>query len=263
MSGRYWMVRINRDKWEPTLPDNCAYIRGQAEIGHETGYEHWQLLVVFRASTRLRMCKSTFCPQAHCELSRSAAADEYVWKDDTAVEGTRFELGSKPTKRNCKSDWDAVWAKAVEGDLLAIPAPIRIQHYRTLRTIRADYSSPLAVERKIVVYHGPTGTGKSRRAWEEAGWDAYPKDPRSKFWDGYRDQRNVVIDEFRGGIDIAHVLRWFDRYPVLVEIKGASTCLVAQNIWITSNLHPRDWYKELDYVSYLALERRLEIIEIN
>jgi len=35
--------------------------------------------------------------------------------------------------------------------------------------------------------------------------------------DGYRGQEHVVFDEFRGGIDISHVLRWFDRYPVIVE----------------------------------------------
>lgn len=117
------------------------------------------------------------------------------------------------------------------------------------------------MEREVFVFVGPTGAGKSRRAWEEATWDAYPKDPRTKFWDGYRDQCHVVIDEFRGGIDIAHLLRWFDRYPVLVEIKGSSTPLVATKIWITSNLHPRNWYPDLDYTTYLALERRLQVTE--
>jgi len=57
------------------------------------------------------------------------------------------------------------------------------------------------------VYWGRTGTGKSRRAWDEAGVDAYPKDPRTKFWCGYFGQANVIIDEFRGGIDVAHLLR--------------------------------------------------------
>ena len=55
-----------------------------------------------------------------------------------------------------------------------------------------------------------------------------PKDPRTKFWDGYRNQENVVIDEFRGAIDIAHILRWFDRYPVIVEVKGSSVVLSAK-----------------------------------
>lgn len=256
------MLTIPMADWHPeSLPDGVVYLRGQGEEG-ESGYRHWQLLVVFERSVRLPVCKRTFVDTAHCELSRSSASDAYVWKDDTSIDGTRFELGVKPFRRNSKADWDEIWSTAVDGDLLAIEASIRIQHYRTLRTIRADYSAPVAFEREVVVYHGPTGTGKSRRAWEEASWAAYPKDPRSKFWDGYRDQKHVVFDEFRGGIDIAHILRWFDRYPVLVEIKGASVSLVADKIWITSNLHPRQWYPELDVTTYEALERRLQIIEI-
>jgi len=72
----------------------------------------------------------------------------------------------------------------------------------------------------------------------------------------------VVIDEFRGDIDISHLLRWLDRYPVVVEIKGSSTPLVAEKIWITSNLHPTAWYPNLDPLTYAALERRLNIINL-
>lgn len=89
--------------------------------------------------------------------------------------------------------------------------------------------------------------------------DAYPKDPRSKFWDGYRGHQHVVIDEFRGGIDISHILRWLDRYPVIVEVKGSSTVLKAEGIWITSNLDPRCWYPEADEETVSALLRRLNI----
>lgn len=183
-----------------------------------------------------------------------------MWKDDdTTVPGTRFELGRRPMQRNSASDWDAVWDAAQKGSILDIPANVRVQHYRTLRTIASDYSTPIAMVRRVFVFTGRTGTGKSRRAWEEAGLTAYPKDPRTKFWDGYRDQKHVVIDEFRGGIDISHVLRWFDRYPVLVEIKGSSTPLIAETIWVTSNLHPEQWYPDIDPDTRDALLRRLEI----
>lgn len=82
----------------------------------------------------------------------------------------------------------------------------------------------------------------------------------SKFWDGYRGQTNVVIDEFRGVVNISHLLRWLDRYPVIVEVKGSSTVLCAEKIWITSNLHPREWYPDLDQATMEALLRRLTIV---
>jgi len=72
-----------------------------------------------------------------------------------------------------------------------------------------------------------------------------------------------VVDEFRGGIDIAHLLRWCDRYPVIVELKGSSTVLSATKIWITSNLSPDDWYPELDVETKAALRRRLNITHFN
>lgn len=116
------------------------------------------------------------------------------------------------------------------------------------------------MERTVHVFWGDTGTGKSRRAWDEAGLSAYPKSPSTKFWDGYQDQGNVVIDEFRGDIGISHLLRWLDRYPVLVETKGSGVVLSARTIWITSNLPPTSWYPGLDGDTTSALLRRLNVV---
>lgn len=119
------------------------------------------------------------------------------------------------------------------------------------------------MERSCIVFWGPTGTGKSRTAWKLAGLSAYPKDPRTKFWDGYRGQSDVVVDEFRGAIDLSHLLRWTDRYPVIVEVKGSSTVLNANRIWITSNLNPNLWFPNLDNESFEALLRRLIVVHFD
>jgi len=89
--------------------------------------------------------------------------------------------------------------------------------------------------------------------------DAYPKAPLTKWWDGYRGQDHVVIDEFSGVVAITQILRWFDRYPVLVEVKGSAIPLVASKIWITSNLEPEEWYPGLNPIQMAALKRRLTI----
>jgi len=125
-----------------------------------------------------------------------------------------------------------------------------------------ENAQPVGIEKRCRVYWGETRTGKSRRAWEEAGLDAYPKDPNSKFWDGYRGQEHVVIDEFRGTISISHLLRWLDRYPLLVEVKGSSVVCKAKQVWITSNLHPKDWYQE-DQATIDALLARIEITKFS
>jgi len=263
--GIYWLLtipqRMQPDGFtELPFPDTIAYFKGQLEEGGTTGYRHYQVLVIFKRKQSLGSVQRLF-PESHCELSRSDAADQYVWKEDTRVPDSQFEFGIKPVRRNNPRDWDAIWEKAKTGQFLEIEASVRVQHYRTLRAIASDFSQPIGIERIIHVFCGRTGTGKSRRAWSEAGLEAYPKDPRSKFWDGYQGQNHVVIDEFRGGIDVSHMLRWCDRYPVRVEIKGSSSCLTAGRIWITSNLHPRYWYPGLDDDTLDALLRRLRIVE--
>jgi hypothetical protein len=257
--GIYWLLTIPQHEFTPYLPAELAYIKGQLECGADTGYLHWQVLAVFNKKCRLAFVKRIFGNGIHAELTKSKAANDYVWKDETRVDGTQFELGQLKFKRNCETDWAAVLDDAKRGRMDDIPPDIIVRHYGNLRRIGMDHLAPVAVERRIIVYWGPSGTGKSRRAWNEAGLDAYPKDPLTKFWDGYRGQENVVIDEFRGGVSIGHVLRWFDRYPVNIEVKGAAVTLRARTIWITSNLAPDQWYPDLDQDTKAALLRRLEV----
>jgi len=255
------MLTLPFHLFTPYLPPSCSYIRGQMEIG-ESGYQHWQVVVYMIKACRMTGVKKVFGEECHVEITRSEAANDYVFKDETAVVGTRFELGSKPRNRSESKDWDAIKNEAKNGMLDNIPSDVYIRCYHSLKRIACDHMAPEAIVREVFVYWGPTGTGKSRRAWEEAGMSAFPKDPRTKFWDGYNGHENVVIDEFRGGIDIAHLLRWFDRYPVIVEVKGNSVVLKARKIWITSNLEPYFWYPEVDQATREALMRRLTIINI-
>lgn len=260
--ARYWLLTIPHHEFLPYLPDGVVYLRCQLERGSQTEYLHWQVLAVYSRAVRLSCVKKCFGRSVHAEPSRSEAAREYVWKEDSRVSDSfMFEFGRYPFRRNDQTDWSLVRSQARSGRLDEIPPDIYVRCYNQLRRIWQDHLQPVAVERVVTCFWGKTGTGKSRRAWEEAGMAAYPKDPRSKFWDGYQGQSNVIIDEFRGGIDVSHVLRWFDRYPVIVEVKGSSVSLVAERIWITSNLDPQFWYVDLDSDTLAALMRRINVIK--
>lgn len=264
MQGRYWLLTIPHHQFTPYLPQNVNYIKGQLESGNETGYLHWQILVAFAKKIRLAGLKKVFGDNIHAELSRSDAADQYVWKEETRIEGTQFELGKKALKRNSDTDWDQVWESAKSGDLLAIPSDIRIRSYHTLKRIRKDYAKPeFRPEIQAKVFWGPPGTGKSRQAWEEAGVEAYIKASTTKWWDGYCGQENVIIDEFRGQIAIEHLLKWLDRYPCTVEEKGGQIALSATKFWICSNLPVDQWYPGLDRETLEALRRRVQITHFN
>lgn len=126
---RYWMLTIPHQHFTPWLPPNVAYIRGQLESGAREGYLHWQLLAIFSRKITLTGAKEAFHPEAHLEPSRSEAADAYVWKEETRVAGTQFELGTRPFRRNNQTDWQAVKVSAKRGALDGINHLIPYLHW--------------------------------------------------------------------------------------------------------------------------------------
>lgn len=243
---------------------NIVYSKGQLEKCPTTDKLHWQFTVCYKKKVRPATVKATLGDGVHCELSSSEKTLDYVHKDESS-QGRRWIWGSLPFKRNSSTDWAKVKNAAKEGRLddECIPDNVFVCHYASLKKIKMDYMKGEGIEKTVNVFWGPTGVGKSRRAWHEAGLDAYPKTPTTKFWDGYQGQGNVVIDEFTGQIEITHLLRWLDRYPVLVETKGSGTVLKASSVWITSNLPPEDWYSTVPVVQLEALLRRLTVIHMS
>lgn len=263
--GRFWFatdfrVDINYDTVPRSFWDskNILWAKGQLEECQD-GRKHWQLVWCFNDSVRggVAITRMGCSFIAYCI---SKKANDYVWKDASSL-GRRFEIGQLPFKRNSKPDYQRVKDLVKVGDLdhPDIPPDMYLRMYGTFRKIAMDHMVAEGIEKEVVVYHGPTQVGKSYRAWFEAGQDAYPKTPTTKFWDGYRGQANVVIDEFYGQIDISHMLRWLDRHPCLVESKGSGTPLKAKKIWLTSNHHPKDWYPSASEFQLEALLRRLKI----
>lgn len=271
--GKYWLltdyntaIDYDIENNNPVLAESfwkgkgIVYSKGQLEECPTTNKLHWQFTVCYAKKVRPAAVKTTLGDGVHCELSNSKETLNYVWKDETS-KGRRWEWGSMPFKRNSKTDWEKVKEKAKAGELddPCIPSNIFVCHYASLKKIKMDYMQGEPVEKDVQVFVGETGLGKSRKAWSEAGFDAYPKIPTTKFWDGYQGQSHVVIDEFTGQVEITHMLRWLDRYPVLVETKGSGTVLKARKIWITSNLSPEDWYSTAPKVQMNALLRRLNV----
>lgn len=120
--ARYWILTVPHADFVPYQPPNVVYIRGQLERGGNTGYLHWQLMVAFKKKLRLGGVKQIFGCTCFAEPSRSDAANSYVWKEDTRVEGTQFELGRLAIQRGSSCDWDSVANDARSGRLDAIPS---------------------------------------------------------------------------------------------------------------------------------------------
>jgi len=157
-NGRFWILTIPGTDFVPpeSLTPPTNWLRGQKEIG-ASGYEHWQIVVGYSRAVRITHLKKQFGPTGHYELTRSAAADDYVFKEETRVQGTQFELGSKAIRRNSSTDWDKVLADAKAGEFDSIPSDVLIRCYSNLRRLHTDSLTPSAIERSVRVFWGHTG----------------------------------------------------------------------------------------------------------
>jgi len=74
---------------------------------------------------------------------------------------------------------------------------------------------------------------------------------------------DVIIDDFGPkGIDINHLLRWFDRYKCTVETKGDIVPLYATTFIVTSNFNPEGCFRDDDggpHPQIDALRRRMHV----
>lgn len=257
--AKYWMLTIPYQCFLPFLPKAVAYIKGQIEVGGTTGYLHWQILCVFEKKVRLRAVKQTFGDSVHAEPSKSAAAGQYVWKEETAVAGTRFELGTLPLSRGRTADWQRVWEFAANSDLMSIPADIRIRYYNTIKRIGKDYMQPVGELEDVcgVWIYGAPGVGKSRMAREE--YAPYSK-MCNKWWDGYAGEENILLDDFDKVHSVLghHLKIWADRYPFIAEMKGGALRIRPKKIIVTSNYQINEIFA--DEVLVAALSRRFVVI---
>lgn len=114
----------------------------------------------------------------------------------------------------------------------------------------------------MLVFYGASGTGKSRRAAELCGSESTYYKPRGKWWDGYANQDNVIIDDFYGWLSFDEFLRIADRYPCRVEVKGGFAEFTSKRIVITSNQAPSQWWRGEWFKGeqLKALTRRLDVV---
>lgn len=259
--AKNWCLTIN-NPIEKGLHDYCMGFNGETdeymccahEVG-EKGTHHIQGVLISKDRLRLSSLKKRW-PGGHFEkmLGTPAEAVTYCKKD-----GNYHEHGVLPTTtQGRRSDLESVKQLVDEGkfDL------IREEHYglfiRYRRAIVDDIDSYIVPRReppRVYIYWGASGTGKSKACFDQCS-DAYWK-VKGNWWDGYRYQEDVVIDEFYGWLPIDFMLRLFDRYPLRVEVKGGFRQFVAKRIFVTSNVHWRDWWASIRPEHVAAFERRI------
>lgn len=136
-----------------------------------------------------------------------------------------------------------------------------IRYTRGIDRVRSLFIPSRNWVTEIYAIVGPTGTGKTRLAWEMFP-NAYAKNS-SKWWDGYDGHQEIVLNEMGGHVfPYTELLELTDRYPHSVQNKGGTVPFVPHVICFTSNYHPKDWYdyEALGFASFedSPLHRRFQ-----
>lgn len=119
---------------------------------------------------------------------------------------------------------------------------------------------------KCIWYYGPTGVGKSHTAFQNFTPEThyvYPTNDKG-WWDAYRQQEIVIINEFRGQIAYSELLDLIDQWPKQVNRRGREPMpFTSKLIIITSSLKPEDVYHNLSERDSLAqLYDRIELKQL-
>lgn len=113
---------------------------------------------------------------------------------------------------------------------------------------------------EVVLIYGPPDVGKTRFAYAEDAdlWKA----PIGKggWFNRYDGHDTVLMDDFAGKAShtaLTDLLRLLDRYPESVPTKGGFVAWRPRRIFITTNIHPWEWYNWAGReVHYPSLKRR-------
>lgn len=231
--------------------------RGESGTPHLQGYWSLAKQTSFDKVRRL-------LPRAHIERAKGSPTDNrnYCSKD-----GDFEEFGEFPTDRETGGERPLLqFARALEsGRKLCEVAKEDPQTFIKYGAGIARWIDVAGISKKrtcktyVTVYVGPPGTGKSRRAHEEASaiGDVYYWSKSKEWFLGYKQEACVIVDDFYGQLPFARLLNLLDRYPFQVEHKGGHQEFNSSHIWFTSNAMPHAWYKD-ERLDIDALARRID-----
>lgn len=252
-----------RTKDEPLAWPSVKYCKWQLEECPQTKRPHLQGAVWFKSQRALLGLKK-LGTEIHWEPMRSQSGSmEYVGKEKTRLEGP-WEVGQLPAQGK-RSDLVEIKAALDAGCSVASLADSYFGSWVRYRRSFSAYkllknSNYMRGRPEILVVYGPSGVGKTVCVREAVGrlgyWLEKPPSNSPLWFDGYEEQKIVVVDEFFGWIPYNQLKRLLDYGCTKVKVHGGMVPMVADKWIFTSNVHPRYWYKNIKDPSR-ALERRL------
>jgi predicted ATPase len=256
--SRTWCLTVNNytdTDYSNLLDTICEYVIVGKETG-ESGTPHLQVYIYFKNAISFSSMKKKY-PTAHIEITKGTPqqAADYCKKDGQFQENGQLPQSGKRT------DLDEVRQLIKDGKGMKEIVNIT-SSYQSVKMAEQilKYNEPTRKWKpKVLWFHGSTGTGKTKQAYEDLGEDCYTCLSTGRWFDGYDAHENVLIDDMRKDFLKFHeLLRLLDRYAMRIETKGGTRQFLAKNIIITSAYHPSILYETREDIQQLI--RRIDEI---
>jgi len=240
--GKSWFLTINNwtieeKAFAEALPCQRKIIA--EELAPTTGTPHIHIAIIFKSSKRWAAMKKLF-PRADVRQMRGRWSDqEYLLKEgnayieDNTKQGQRTDIelfvkdAQVETEQKILEVHPGAWCKYQRA-------------YSRLKEMKEKKASRAFRHLNVIVHWGYTGTWKTRIAYDLGGHIWKPSAP--EWWNGYEGEEIIIIDEFYGQMRAARFLSLLDGYQCRLPTKGGFTYARWTTVYITSNVHPDDWY---------------------
>jgi len=270
--NRAYCVVINNyseQEWNVCLNEECEFSVFAKEVG-ESGTPHIQGYLYFKSARAFTTLKKLL-PRANLISPPNGSPSQnltYIqgpydkdgkhkdFNPDAVIRGDCPVQGKRTDIENVK---DIIKESGKMRDVVLHATSY--QSVRHAEVILKYHEVQRDWKPNVMWFHGKTGTGKSRKAYEllEREGDVYTCMSTAKWFEGYDAHENVLMDDMRKDFCKFHeLLRLLDRYPVRIEAKGGSRQFLARQIIITSCYSPSEMFDTREDLHQLL--RRIDVI---
>lgn len=247
----YFPAFVNEQIYDAEKMAYCYYGIEECPTTKRTHYQGW--CIFFNPRSEIAVCKEY---GGYFRIMKGTIKSNYQYcgKDKNVQEfGTPPEQG----KRNDLIHYiELIKNKEITIEDILFTDPMIYHKYgRTLNTALMYAYKHRTTKPKVHWYWGNAGTGKTVKAVSHNA-NYYIKDTKTRWWDGYKQQHTIILDDFRKD-DWAfnNLLRLLDYYEYAGEIKGGHININSPLIIITSDEAPHHYWQGNDLAQ---IKRRID-----